>query len=80
MRDKRPTPLLEKLYPTGEKLDPISIPRDTIGVMLLKLMLISVIKTPLLLVPTLWDKVCPRLAAVRWFSRLTPPIKQIVIV
>ena len=66
------------MYPTGEKLDPISIPRDTIGVMLLKFVNIS--KTPLLLDPTLWDEVCLRLAAGLWFSRLTPPIKQIVIV
>ena len=66
------------MYPTGEKLDPISIPRDTIRVMLLKFMLISAIKTPLLLDPTLWDIVCLRLAAGQWFSRLTPPIKQIV--
>jgi hypothetical protein len=43
--------------------------------MLLKFMLISAIKTPLLLVPTLWDKVCLRHAAGQWFSRLTPPIK-----
>jgi hypothetical protein len=48
--------------------------------MLLKFMLISTIKTPLLLNPTLWDKVCLRLAAGQWFSRFTPPIKQIVIV
>jgi hypothetical protein len=55
-----------------QKFQRLSIPRDTIGVML-----ISAIKTPLLLDPTLWDKVCLRLAAGQWFSLLTPPVSPL---
>jgi len=75
-----PTPLLEELYPAGQKLGSISIPWSSIGGMLFKFMLKSAIKTPLLLDTTLWDKVCQRLATGRWFSQFTPPIKQTAMV
>ena len=69
------------LYPSAEKLGPISIPRGSLGGMFFKFiytvvrMQISAIKTPLLLDTPLRIKFV-RLGAGRWFSRYTPPIKQ----